>query len=263
MYKRADVIRIDSKGPKWPALHGLIESHWSYVAQYDYVWLPDDDIACRTRDIDRIFSLSRDYDLYLSQPALTLDSYFSWFVTLKNPLLRLRYTNFVEIMVPCFKRDFLARCLPFMSETLSGWGLDHLWPTMLRSRQMAIIDAVSVTHTRAIRRGNYVFLQDLGITAAEERNEFKRAHAIGDTMIRTDAVVTIGGLKLERGSITMSALLLWGYGYAVARAYALWSANRKDFFGTGIRKAIASPANFGIDWGKSAGAVDCQNSSGS
>ena len=245
-YRRGDVIRVDSKGPKWPALRALIESHWDYIAQYEYIWLPDDDIACGVRDIDSIFSLSRDYRLHLSQPALSLDSHFSWIVTLRNPLLRVRFTNFVEIMVPCFERDFLARCLPYMSETLSGWGLDHLWPTMLQPGQMAIIDAAPVTHTRPLGGANYGFLKDRGITAQQECDEFRRAHAIGKTIIRTDAIETRGGRKYDHGSARMSALLRWGYGYALARAYVVRSTNRQS-----IRKqvfnAIASPAEF-VDW---------------
>src|SRR5712692_8944036 len=70
-YRRADVIRVDSKGAKWPALRALIEAQWDHIALYDYIWLPDDDIACRGCDIDAIFRLSRHYQLQLSQPALT------------------------------------------------------------------------------------------------------------------------------------------------------------------------------------------------
>jgi hypothetical protein len=245
-YRRDDVIRIDSKGPKWPALCALIEANWDYVAHYDYIWLPDDDIACGARDIDCVFKLSRNYMLYLSQPALTLDSYFSWIVTLRNSLLRLRFTNFVEIMVPCFRRDFLAQCLPSMSENFSGWGLDHLWPTMLRSKQMAIIDAAPVTHTRPIGGTNYGFLRDRGITALEEVAEFKRAHAIGDTIIKTEAIVTIGGLELGRDSVIMSALLRWGYIYALVRAYALRRADRWDLRER-VRKAVKSPTEY-LTW---------------
>jgi hypothetical protein len=244
MYRQADVVRIDSKGPKWPALCALIEAHWDFVAQYDYIWLPDDDLACESCDIDRLFQLARVYGLCLSQPALTLDSYFSWLVTLRNPMLRVRFINFVEIMMPCFKREFLKQCLSSMSRNLSGWGLDHLWPTMLGPKQMAIFDAVTVTHTRPIGGANYSFLRDRGIAAYEERDEFKRAYALGETIIRTDAVVTVGGLELEHGSRIMSELLRWGYGYALAQAYVLRRSNRGDFFGKGLRKAIVSPAEF-------------------
>jgi hypothetical protein len=244
MYRQADVVRIDSKGPKWPALRVLIESNWDLVSHYDYIWLPDDDIACGSRDIDRIFCLARAYELSLSQPALTLDSYFSWLVTLRNPLLRVRFVNFVEIMVPCFKRDFLRQCLTSMSDNLTGWGLDHLWPTMLGPRQMAIFDAATVTHTRPIGGANYSFLRDRGIAAYEERDEFKRAYALGETMIRTDAVVTAWGFELDHGSRIMSELLRWGYGYALVQAYVLRRPNRRDFFGKRLRKAIISPAEF-------------------
>jgi hypothetical protein len=243
-YRERDVVRIDGKGPKWPALRSLIEEQWDRIAAYDYIWLPDDDIACSGCDIDRLFGLASEYGLCLSQPSLTLDSYFSWLVTLRNPLLRVRFVNFVEIMVPCFKRDFLERCLSAMSNNLSGWGLDHLWPTMLGPRQMAIFDAVAVTHTRPIGGTNYKFLRDRGIAAYQERDEFKRVYALGDTIIRTDAVVTAGGRELDRGSPLMSELLRWGYGYAVARAYVLRRPNRADFFGKRLRRALVTPAEY-------------------
>lgn len=244
-YRGPNILRVDGKGPKWPALKSLINSHWDYIGQYDYIWLPDDDIACRNRDIERLFALTREYRLALSQPALRLDSYFSWVVTLRNPLLRMRFVNFVEIMVPCFEREFLARCLPHMSENLSGWGLDHLWADMLRSqrRRMAIIDAAPVTHTRPLGAANYRFLRDRGLTAHDEAASFKRAHALGDTIIKTEAAVTIGGLHVERGSIVLAALLRWGYRYAVARAYALRRAFRWEL-GKRARVAIASPFEF-------------------
>ncbi len=243
-YRRDDVIRIDGKGPKWPALRALIEAEWDLVSRYDYIWLPDDDIACRGRDIDRLFRLAAEYRLCLSQPSLTLDSYFSWLVTLRNPLLRLRFVNFVEIMVPCFRRDFLERSLPAMSNNLSGWGLDHLWPTMLGPREMAIFDAVAVTHTRPIGGANYSFLRDRGIAAYQERDEFKQLYALGDTIIRTEAVVTAGGIELRHGSRLMAELLRWGYGFAVAQAYLLHRRNRGDFFGKRLRKALVSPAEY-------------------
>jgi hypothetical protein len=243
-FRQPGIIRIDSKGPKWPALGALIMDNRKYIEQYDYIWLPDDDIACQGSDINHLFKMAADYKLHLSQPALTLDSYFSWLATLRNPLLRVRFVNFVEIMVPCFSREFLLRSLPFLADNLSGWGLDHLWPTMLHPNQMAILDAIAVTHTRPIGGANYSFLRERGIQAYQERDEFKSVHGIGDTIIRTEAVETVGGLKLGYGSFLMSALLRWGYAYAVARAYVMHRANRMDFRGKRLRRAMVTPANY-------------------
>lgn len=39
----------------------------------------------------------------------------------------LRYTDFVEIMAPCLRRDALARVLPLFNRTKSGFGLSNIW----------------------------------------------------------------------------------------------------------------------------------------
>jgi hypothetical protein len=81
---------------------------------------------------------------------LTLDSIAGHIVTLTNRSFKLRFTNFVEIMAPCFSRNFLKRCAPSFGANLSGWGLDYLWPTWAESpSKVAIIDSVAVRHTRA------------------------------------------------------------------------------------------------------------------
>src|SRR5258708_17165589 len=85
-YRRADVIRLDSKGAKWPALRALIESHWDHIALYDYIWLPDDDIACRGRQFDKILRRWHIFQFQLSQPTLPIACYFAWIVTIAIPI---------------------------------------------------------------------------------------------------------------------------------------------------------------------------------
>jgi hypothetical protein len=60
----------------------------------------------------------------------------------------------------------LRLCLGSFRDSVSGFGLDHLWPALLggaRSR-IAIIDAAGVIHTRPLGR-NY----DVVAAVAEER----------------------------------------------------------------------------------------------
>ena len=69
----------------------------------------------------------------------------------------LRYVDFVEIMCPVFSTRALRVCRGSFRDSVSGFGLDHLWPALLggaRSR-IAIIDSVGVIHTRPLGR-NYV-----------------------------------------------------------------------------------------------------------
>jgi hypothetical protein len=119
-FRQPDIPRFDAKGPKYPALARLLDEQATLIAGYDYVWLPDDDIECTAIDIDRLFQVCRDRSLWLAQPALSGDSQFGWQATLRNPYCRLRFTNFIEIMMPCFEQAFLQRCRPSFTRSESG-----------------------------------------------------------------------------------------------------------------------------------------------
>lgn len=171
-YRRDDVRRIDSKGPKWPALHDLIRQLGDEVFAYERVWLPDDDLRASKDGINALFDIFAKHRLMLAQPALTPDSHLGHLITLRNRAFRLRFTNFVEIMAPCFSRDFLREMLPTFNENLSGWGLDLLWPSRIADgSRIAIIDAVGVCHTRPVGGPNYQHLRNGGKDPRQEMGE--------------------------------------------------------------------------------------------
>lgn len=177
-YRGGDGRRIDGKGHKWPALFELLLDHEALVRSYEYVWLPDDDLACTGDDITQLFDICRAQRLQLAQPSLSHDSYFSHLITLHNPYFRLRYTSFVEIMAPCFHRDAFWRLVPTFNRSLSGWGLDIIWPSLLQARvdEIAIIDQIQIRHTRRVGVANFPALKALGKTAWGEMAEVLRAH---------------------------------------------------------------------------------------
>ncbi|MGH6727372.1 MAG: DUF707 domain-containing protein [Pseudolabrys sp.] len=155
-YRTADVRRINSKGPKWPALHDLIEKLGEEAFCYDRVWLPDDDLIATKAGINLLFDTVDKHGLALAQPSLTLDSHLGHTITLHNRSFHLRFTNFVEIMAPCFGRDFLKQMLPTFNENRTGWGLDFIWPSKIADwTRIAIVDAVTVRHTRPVGGPNY------------------------------------------------------------------------------------------------------------
>jgi hypothetical protein len=143
----ADVI----PGPKWAGLRELLNT-WDGWRAYDYIWLPDDDIATSQTAINRLFDIAATAGLDLFAPALDEESYYAHFDTVRNPNFFGRRVGFVEIMVPGFSRAALERLLPTLdeSETGWGWGLDSVWPKLLGYRNVGIIDAVAVTHTRPV-----------------------------------------------------------------------------------------------------------------
>src|SRR5262249_16816923 len=126
-------------------LRGLDKRIWSY----DWVWLPDDDLAADLDTVNRFFALIEAYSLDLAQPALGAGSYVTWDLTIQRPHMALRFTSYVEIMAACFSKRALRLCLPYLDATSSSWGPNHLFPKLLGypKDKIAIIDETPVVHT--------------------------------------------------------------------------------------------------------------------
>lgn len=141
-------------GGKWDGIAATLDWLGSALDAYDYIWLPDDDIEATTDAVNGIFAAMRRHDLALAQPALTPDSYFTHFLFIRCPGLTLRYTNYIEIMVPCLSRALLAVVRPHFRATMSGFGLDYIWGRLPEARpgQAAILDSITVRHTRPVGR---------------------------------------------------------------------------------------------------------------
>lgn len=135
---------------KFLLLKECIEENADIFNNYTYVWVPDDDISSTAEDINNMFKVMKEYDLWLSQPGIT------GFASHKETRLQegklLRYTNFVEVMAPCFSLEKLLFLYPTFEESVSAWGLDFLWPALLGNPEdkIAIIDSSSAEHTKPI-----------------------------------------------------------------------------------------------------------------
>jgi uncharacterized protein DUF707 len=162
------VVRIDANGPKWVGLHALFEQHPELVKNYDYILLPDDDLMMAEAGISRLFDICHAYRLEAAHPALTWNSYFSHLVALRNSVTSLRFTNFIELMVPCLSAATLEETRGIFGKTLSGWGLERVWAKRAGKTGMAIIDEVTVFHTRPIGGPNYKVLREKGISPWDE-----------------------------------------------------------------------------------------------
>lgn len=186
---------------KYPALHRQLVERAIEWKSYDWIWLPDDDLDANTDSINRLFELCAQYQLPVAQPALTPDSYFSHGITLHNRYFRLRYTNFVEAMGPCFERAYLERCLPIFAESLSGWGTDHIWSQMVPpGRRAAILDAVQVRHTRPIGGPIYTAA---GVDPSQEMRALLQKHGFAEVR------PAVTGALDSAGQIVPSDQLVW------------------------------------------------------
>ena len=138
------------KGSKWEGLYHFFSQHKDLWEKYDYICVPDDDLSTTSENLNEFFHLMNQYDFALAQPALTHNSYFSHPILLQVRGFIYRETNFVEVMIPCFRRDAFLKCWQTFDENKSGWGLDFLWPTLLPKQKIGVIDKTPVFHTRPV-----------------------------------------------------------------------------------------------------------------
>ena len=114
------------------------------IYQYDAVWIVDYDIELATPDINNMFNIFTEHDLWLAQPSYDLRTSFSWEISVNDANYRLRYTNFVEHEIVIMSKHALKTCLPTMEFIESGWGSDFIWPKVLGypDNKIAIIDEI-------------------------------------------------------------------------------------------------------------------------
>jgi len=138
-------------GPKISGWMQLFKDEAGLLDRYEQIALIDDDIRARAVDLSRCFDVGREFGLKLWQPSLSWDSYATYGATLTNRSFRLRFVNFVEMMCPFFESSFLRRVLPTFDLGLES-GIDLVWCSIAddRDKAFAIVDEVSVKHTRSV-----------------------------------------------------------------------------------------------------------------
>jgi hypothetical protein len=190
------------KGPKWLGLKECLDKHPDFLSRYSHIGFPDDDLACGAASWSTAFAMLDDIGADLGQPSLDPRSFFSYDITLQRRGLRYRETDFVELMCPIFRAGFLREVLPTWTLNKSSWGLDMVWREIARreGRKLAIVDAVSVLHTRAIGKGTQYSAANMqGGTPEDEYRALLARFAIADTSRHALKGVTRDGRTVKRG----------------------------------------------------------------
>lgn len=170
---------IPLAGGKWEAIHAIFAERPDLLADRALIWLPDDDLEGDADAVARLFAIARAKDLDLCQPALTPDSAFSHFVTVRHLLTKLRYTNFVELMAPLMTPSVLRAALPEMRGRAGAKGLDFIWRRFVRppaDRRVAVIDACAMAHRRPLGGALAPAMAEKGRDLEQERAAFFSAH---------------------------------------------------------------------------------------
>ena len=196
------------KGVKLSMIHEIAEEGFGEVLSgYEMIWIPDDDIAADTHQINELFRLAKKHRLQIAQPAIG-EGDVSYEALRWHHEYLLRCTGFVEMMCPLFTADAFARVLPILTENVSGWGLDWVWSSMYSPREVGVIDAIAVHHTRPVSSGGvHRRFAQLGVDPGKEfktirrklgiRNRRQLKAAIRETR-RMRAIATDGSLVWTR-----------------------------------------------------------------
>jgi hypothetical protein len=189
-------------GPKWTGLRMLLNS-WDGWRDYDQVWLPDDDILARQDAISKMFEIGRTLGFHLFAPALHEASHYAHFIAMRNRSFFARRVGFIEIMIPCFRRETLEELLPTFDLSATGWGfgLDAAWPKILGYEHLGIIDEVSVVHTRPV--GTFKD-PELRRRVTQESEDILRKFECGQRMVTFAGI----GPDLQDASLSPQALLV-------------------------------------------------------
>ena len=184
------------KGIKFLMIHELAQRELADVLpRYDYVWLPDDDIAGDTAAVNRLFAIAAERRLAICQPGIGAGD-VSFRSLRADPRYLLRYSPFVEIMCPLFSRAALARVLPTFNANVSAWGIDWLWASMFHSRELAVIDAAPMAHTRPLQTGGvHGRLAKLGVNPGQEHRDLLRVHGLNVHRQHKQALRNTGRLR--------------------------------------------------------------------
>ena len=137
--KHADYI-TKRKGFKFQNFYDLYNN--KDLSQYDRIFILDDDIIISTESINKMFNISEKYDLNICGPTFTPTCKISHRKTINNPKWFMRYTNYVEVNVPLFKKEALRRLMDVFDPKLVGWGIDRLASWANGYNKIALVDHV-------------------------------------------------------------------------------------------------------------------------
>ena len=141
---------------KYHMLHRLLtEIHPEWLDQYDYFYFLDDDIELDTHAINSMFTLSRAFQTSISQASLSSDSFCSWAMFKQQKNSFCRFVGQIEVMAPLFDRSSLKLCLPSFIGNRSSWGIDSVWPAILKypKDKLVVFDTIVMKHTLPVGGG--------------------------------------------------------------------------------------------------------------
>jgi hypothetical protein len=195
----ADFFSVHS-GTKFQNLHYCYSSWPELFSSYDAVMVMDDDIIIGADALTRLFDIRRELDLWALQPAFRVSGKISWDITRVRPTARLRYTNFIEMTCPLFRRDKLDAFMAVFDPEIIGYGEDWWFLQTLGSdlaRRVAVVDEVPCINPHDHSKGG---LREIDrVSSHKQRMEvWERIKARHDIEAKQSAQAEFGRIEKPR-----------------------------------------------------------------
>ena len=145
------------KGSKFQNFNYIYTNFANLFDKYERFFIMDDDIIISTDNINKMFDISKEYNLWICQPSFTYESKISHHITKHNTDNILRYTNFIEVNSPLFSKYALDIFMLYYDPILVEWGVDYLYIWALGNNiknKYAIIDSILCTNPCDIDKKN-------------------------------------------------------------------------------------------------------------
>lgn len=204
-YQKEANYFVCQTGPKWSLLRTFLLQHQARCKRYAFVAFPDDDLKITVDQWNALFEIGHQYRLDVFQPSLVHNGfqYIKHTHLVSQPQNTLRYTNFVEIMVPILSHRALENAHTLLTSThlKSGWGIDYVLPKAVLPHRhydtppndrlnrntyiFAIIDSIAITHTQPLSKINKKktaslssFYQTFNIDPEAEMHHVMKMHRV-------------------------------------------------------------------------------------
>jgi hypothetical protein len=166
---------------KYPGIYEMFADE-ATLLDYDYFFMPDEDIKLSCEDINKLFDKAKTLNLDLCCPSIEQsdESFPSWKLFIHEDTDFVA-TNFVEVMCPLFSRSALPKCLETFNKSHSGWGLDIVWPKLIgdNHNNIGVVHSIIAKHTRKISSGSlYPDLQRKRISPYSEKRKLMVEYSI-------------------------------------------------------------------------------------
>jgi len=141
----------------------------------------DDDLEITYSQLSQFLEYCDAQGFGLAQPSLALDSFYNHGHLRNASQFGWRSVSLVEVMCPYFSSNALRSVLETFDLSYSTWGLDHIWPTLLKL-ETVVVDAFTIKHTKAPGGPDspfYTYLRSIGVSPQKERAKLRNMLAKG------------------------------------------------------------------------------------